>query len=103
MRLIALFALSVFCVGCGSQNQTAPGKHYPLSGKVVSVNTKDQTALIDGAAIPGYMDAMTMDYPVRSKADLNSLHPGDKITATVDVSDDGVYSLSHIKAQGSGK
>jgi hypothetical protein len=40
-----------------------------------------------------------MDYPIASKAEFASLHPGDRITATVDVSDDGSYSLSQIKVQ----
>jgi Cu/Ag efflux protein CusF len=43
------------------------------------------------------MEAMTMDYPIQSKDDLAALHAGDRITATVDVSDDGSYTLSHIK------
>jgi protein SCO1/2 len=70
-----------------------------LTGKVVSVNAKDQTVAIDGAAIPNFMEAMTMDYPVKEKADLEPLHTGDRISATVDVSDDGSYSLSHIQVQ----
>lgn len=64
---------------------------------MVSVNAKEHTAAIDAAAIKGYMEAMTMDYPIQSKDDLASLHPGDHITATVDVYDDGSYTLSHIK------
>jgi len=105
VRFIVPFILTVFLAACGSQTPkaVAAAKHYPLSGKVVSVNSKDQTASIDAAAVPGYMDAMTMDYPIKSKADLNILHPGDKITATLDVADDGGYSLSNIKLQGPGK
>ena len=38
-----------------------------------------------------------MDYPIQSKDEFAALHPGDHITATIDVSDDGSYSLSHIK------
>jgi Cu/Ag efflux protein CusF len=66
---------------------------------VVSIDAKEQTAAIDAAAIPNYMAAMTMDYPIRSKTELESLHPGDRITATLDVSDDGSYTLSQIKVQ----
>jgi Cu/Ag efflux protein CusF len=64
---------------------------------VVSVNAKEQTAAIDAAAIKGYMEAMTMEYPIQSKEELAGLHPGDHITATVDVGDEGNYTLSHIK------
>ena len=104
MRFIFPLVLSVFLAACSSQApKTGAAKHYSLTGKVVSVNAKDHTAAIDAAAVPGYMDAMTMDYPIKSKADLDTLHPGEKITATLEVSDDGGYSLSDIKVQGSGK
>lgn len=64
---------------------------------MVSVDAKDHAAAIDAAAIKGYMEAMTMDYPISSTDELATLHPGDHITAVVDVDDDGSYSLSHIK------
>jgi protein SCO1 len=64
---------------------------------VVSVDAKEQTAAIDASAIKGYMEAMTMEYPIQSKTEFASLHPGDRITGTLDVSDDGGYTLSHIK------
>jgi Cu/Ag efflux protein CusF len=55
--------------------------------------------MIDAAAIPNFMEAMTMEYPVRSAAELNSLHVGDRITATVNVLPEGPYYLSDIKRQ----
>jgi protein SCO1 len=89
----------LFSLACSSAPKNAAQKHYPLTGKVVSVDPKDQTASINAAAIPGYMEAMTMDYPIESKNELASLHPGDHITATIDVNEDGTYLLSHIKVQ----
>jgi Cu/Ag efflux protein CusF len=95
-----LIALAlVLCLACARGAKPAPQKHYHLTGKVVSINAKEQTAAIDAAAIPNFMEAMTMDYPIASKADFASLHPGDRITATIDMSDDGSYSLSQIKPQ----
>jgi protein SCO1/2 len=71
--------------GCSKQ-APPPEKHYTLTGKVVSVNAKEQTASIDHEPIKGWMDeAMTMDYPIRSKREFDQLHPGDRITATVNV------------------
>jgi Cu/Ag efflux protein CusF len=92
--LILALALSF---ACGHSGKSAPQKHYALTGKVVSLNAKDQTAAIDAAAVKGYMEAMTMDYPIQSKDEFAKLHAGDHITATIDVSDDGSYTLSHIK------
>ena len=93
--VVLVFFLSIACAPPAAK--TAPQKHYQVVGKVVSVNAKDRTAAIDAEAIKGYMEAMTMDYPIQSKEEFNALHPGDRITATLDVSDDGSYTLSHIK------
>jgi Cu/Ag efflux protein CusF len=73
--------------------------HYPLTGKVVSLDAQHQTATVDAAAIPNFMEAMTMEYPVKSKSDFESLHVGERITATVDVTGDNTYSLSNVKPQ----
>jgi protein SCO1/2 len=79
---VALLILS----GCSKQAPPPPEKHYTLTGKVVSVDAKEQTASIDHEPIKGWMDeAMTMEYPIRSKAEFDQLHPGDRITATVNV------------------
>ncbi len=94
------FLSATLCLSLACANQATkpvPQKHYPLTGKVVSVDAKDRTADIDAAAIPHFMEAMTMGYPIQSKDEFAMLHPGDHITATVDVNDDGSYSLSHIK------
>jgi Cu/Ag efflux protein CusF len=45
------------------------------------------------------MEAMTMEYPVKSKADFDQLHAGDRIKATVNVSEEGSYNLSGIQVQ----
>lgn len=96
----ALFSTSMIltAIACGPKPiDKGAAKHYQLSGKVISVNTRDQTASIDAAAIPNYMEAMTMSYPISNKPELESLHPGDQIQATVNVYDSGDYDLSAIK------
>ncbi len=99
VKTILVTLAVVFCLACGQGAKSAPQKHYQLTGKIVAVNAKEQTAAIDAAAIPHFMEAMTMEYPIASKAEFATLHPGDRITATVNVSDDGTYNLSQIKAQ----
>jgi Cu/Ag efflux protein CusF len=83
---VPLAILLVVLSGCSKPAAPTPEKHYTLTGKVVSVNAKEQTASIDHEPIKGWMDeAMTMDYPIRSKAEFDQLHPGDRISATVNV------------------
>lgn len=90
---VVSFWLVVFLMlsSCGAQ----PPKHatdnaarkYELQGTVVRLDPKTQTAVIKHEAIKGWMEAMTMEFPVVSKAEFNKLHPGDPIRATVFVKD----------------
>lgn len=96
--------LSVVFVSCGSKPSNRPPVHqYHLTGKVVALDAKDQTATIDQAAIPGWMNAMTMEYPVKLKSEFNTLHVGDKIEGTVNQHGDGEYDLSNIHKQAPAK
>ena len=80
-------------------------KRYPFTGRVVSVDSQAQSAIVDGDAIPGFMDAMAMPYKIKPAATLNHLIPGDSISAEVVVvqsdakSDDAVpdYWLENVK------
>jgi Cu/Ag efflux protein CusF len=95
--------LILFLSACGKTPQPAAVQHYHLTGKVISVNPKEQTATVAAAAIPNFMEAMTMEYPVKSKADFDVLRVGASIAGTVNVSDAGGYDLSAIKIQNPGK
>lgn len=91
-----LLVVSILLIGCGGNRQpSGPQHHYQLTGRVVALNPANHTATIDAAAIPSFMEAMTMEYPIKSRAEFQKLHTGDKITATINVSDDG-YNLSNI-------
>ncbi|HTU47791.1 MAG TPA: copper-binding protein [Bryobacteraceae bacterium] len=97
--IVLLFALGA----CTRKPEPAQiQRHYALTGRVLALNAKDQTATVDAAAIPNFMEAMTMEYPIKSKADFEKLHVGDKITATVNASSDGLYDLSNVQRQSPG-
>jgi Cu/Ag efflux protein CusF len=94
----ATFAvLALFLTACGSKTPAAPEKHYTLTGEVMSVDPKLQTASIKHEPIKGWMEeSMTMDYPIKSKTEFAQLRPGDRITATVNVR--GIdYDLTDIR------
>jgi protein SCO1/2 len=70
----------------------------------VSLNPNEQTASIDAAAVPGYMEAMTMEYPIKSKAEFDRLRVGETIKATLNVNaTNDEYDLTGIQDQGTGK
>jgi len=51
--------------------------------------------------IPGYMDAMTMDFDVRDTAELNNIQPGDTVAFRLCVTDDGAW-VEGLRRLGSG-
>jgi Cu/Ag efflux protein CusF len=99
---LAAICLSIALASCKRTSEPSPPeRHYQLSGRVVALDRAHQIATIDAAAIPNFMEAMTMQYPVKSKTDFDMLHVGDQIKATVNVStsDAGSYYLSGIQKQ----
>lgn len=85
--LIALILASAFSISC-HRSKTPVAKRYRFTGRVVSVDARAQSALVDGDAIPGFMEAMAMTYTVKPAATLHQLHPGDSISAEVVVQRD---------------
>jgi Cu/Ag efflux protein CusF len=80
--------------GCGEKQ--APVKRYPMQGIVKSLDEKAKSATIDAGKIGDWMEAMTMEYPVKPDAEFQKLHVGDKIEATV-VVEDLKYHVTDVK------
>lgn len=79
------FVLALLGFGCSHES---PAKTYKLHGKVISIDRLGHQLIIDHDAIPGFMDAMTMPYPVKDDAMLNEVSPGDEIEADLRVQED---------------
>ncbi len=100
--LVLLFASAIFFSGCGatadSSQSSANAKRYRMKGKVVSVDKPAKRAKIDHEKIEGFMDAMTMDFPVRADWVWNELVPGAEISAdlVVDSAAKDPYWLENI-------
>jgi protein SCO1 len=89
--LALVVALFVFGLAACKKQEDANVKRYHLVGKVVAVDARGSSVIVDHQAIPGFMDAMTMAYPVRDVRILAPLNVGDEITADVVVASDGAY------------
>ncbi|HEX9164040.1 MAG TPA: copper-binding protein [Thermoanaerobaculia bacterium] len=103
-RLTAVIAVALLLAACSGEKKNQkplnqPGeKLYTLKGKVLGRDTKDNTINVDHEEIPGFMDAMTMDYSVRG-AKVADLPPnGTKIRAKLHVTDDGYWLTDVSKA-----
>jgi protein SCO1 len=83
-----IFTSALFFSSC-HRSQTPAAKRYPFTGRIVTIDTHDQTAAIDGDTIPGFMEAMTMTYRIKPPSMLSQLAPGDSITAELVVMHQG--------------
>ena len=98
---IPLLLLVVLLTGCHSSPQpvtsasVSPRKTFTIRGNVVSTDATHVT--LDGESIPGFMEAMTMDYALRDPSVLSELHPGDRITANVLADGDSASGYTNVQ------
>jgi len=97
--LLALIAITASVAVCGCKRSSgAPAQsatqQYPVRGVVVSVDTAGGEIVLNHEAIPGLMEAMTMSYKVEDPAALSELHPGDRITATLECEQDSAGPIN---------
>jgi protein SCO1 len=107
IKTTLLTVASLLCIsllGCGSQSPAPASsesqaqsqtqskeRRFQLKGTVVAVDPAQKQVTVNHEAIPGFMGAMTMPYPLLEAKTLSQLNPGDQITADVVVTDDGVH------------
>jgi protein SCO1/2 len=91
LRFFAAGILAVVLISCGGSKPAAPAKEYKLDGVIVRLDAQVRTAVIKHQKIEGWMEAMTMEFPVREPKEFEKLAPGKHITATVYVTDDGYW------------
>ena len=86
MRTFILFLFLVLAFSAckdrtNSNVNSSAGKRFPFKGKVVSVDRAAKKATIDHDAVEGYMDAMTMEFPIHADWVWDELKPGAQIRA----------------------
>lgn len=94
--LLAIAIVASWVSGCSSKPQRVV-RNYHFEGKIVSVDKDRHEVVVDHKAIPGFMEAMTMPYKVKSEAELSKLKPGQTIDAELVVNEDASYYLQHIE------
>ncbi len=84
--LLASYVLAL--AGCGGEKKPeVPIQQYQVRGEVVRLEPDRDVAVIKHEKIEGWMEAMTMEFPVRDKNEFAKLAPGQTIQATVYVQD----------------
>lgn len=100
-KFTILFLLSILilsaCQKAETQDASADAKRYDLRGEVLAVDKDNKKASIKHEEIPGYMEAMTMDFPIREDWVWGDLTKGSQIRAELVVDDtNGKYWLEKI-------
>ncbi len=98
-----LALIPVFALACSAQREPKfdygePKQRYSLRGKVLRLRPEARVASIDHEKIEGWMEAMTMEFPVPKEEDFAKLREGATIHATVNVNDLN-YWLTDIVAE----
>jgi protein SCO1/2 len=98
---LPLMLCTALSVSLSCSKHAAPSlKRYPFTGRIVLIDKANQSAIIDGDAIPGFMEAMAMDYKIKLAADFGQLAAGDLISAEVVVAEKDSapdYWLENVK------
>jgi len=94
-RTILLLAALCLLAACGHKELA---KRYPMQGEVKALDPAAKTATIDAGKIGDWMEAMTMEYPVKPDSEFQKLHVGDRIQATVVVAGD-IYYVTEVTVQ----
>ncbi len=97
--LLASISLLTACDSTANLNQpSVNAKRYPMKGKVISVDMDAKKAKIHHEKIEGFMDEMTMDFPIRADWVWDELTPGADVRAdlVVDSSANDPYWLENI-------
>ena len=93
--VVAAAFLGLAACNQSAQSGAAEGQQYALKGTVVSIDKANLSMVVNGEAIPGFMDAMAMPYKVKAASELDPLAVGDAITATL-VKDNDDYFVRDI-------
>jgi Cu/Ag efflux protein CusF len=92
-RICVFLPLLLLLAACGPKHVV---KSYPMQGEIKALDASAHTATIAAGKIGDWMEAMTMEYPVKPDAEFQKLHVGDRIEATVIVGDPAYY-VTEIK------
>src|SRR5712671_2219147 len=104
-RSILRGTLALACLlavnGSAQDKAKAKAKSYTFHGKVEAVTDKGLT--VNGEKVEGWMDAMTMTYPVDKPEVLKMIKVGDQIMATVYAGDTTLHDVMAMPPEKSDK
>ena len=98
MKSIAYLVLALLLAGCQRNPAAQPAKEYQMQGEVVGLDPTSQTATVKHGKIEGWMEPMTMEYPVKDPQEFGKLKVGANIQAKIMVQGTD-YWISSVNAE----
>jgi len=83
MKIFVCLVLALALAGCQRNPPPQAAKEFQMRGEVVSLDPTSHTATVKHDKIEGWMEAMTMEYPIKDQQAFNQLKVGEKIQAKV--------------------
>ncbi len=85
MKALTCFVFALILAGCQRNPPAQPTKEYQMQGEVVSLDPAAHLATVKAGKIEGWMEAMTMEYPVKDPQEFGKLKVGQNIQAKITV------------------
>jgi protein SCO1/2 len=85
MKALICLIFTLFLSACQRNAPAQPAKEYQMRGEVVSLDPAARLATVKAGKIEGWMEAMTMEYPVKDPQEFGKLKVGSNIEAKVTV------------------
>ena len=83
MKALICVVFVLLLTGCQRNPTAPPAKEYQMQGEVVSLDPSAHLATVKAGKIEGWMDAMTMEYPVKDPQEFGKLKVGANIQAKI--------------------
>jgi len=98
MKALICFVFALLLTGCQRNPTAQPAKEYQMQGEVVGLDPAAHLATVKAGKIEGWMEAMTMEYPVKDPQEFGKLKVGQNIQAKITVQ--GMdYWISSVNAE----
>ena len=98
MKTLICVVFVLLLSACQRNPAAQPAKEYQMQGEVVGLDPAAHLATVKAGKIEGWMEAMTMEYPIPNAQEYKVLRVGDKVTATVHVTREK-YWLTNVRKE----
>jgi Cu/Ag efflux protein CusF len=98
MKALICVVFALLLAACQRNPTAQPAKEYQMQGEVVALDPAAHLATVKAGKIEGWMEAMTMEYPVKDPQEFGKLKVGANIQAKIAVHGTD-YWISSVNAE----